>query len=301
MWDIRLLGCGGMMPLPGRHLTALTLRYGGHLLLIDCGEGTQVSMRLHKTGFKNLDTILLTHLHADHTAGLPGLLLTVGNSGRTEPLTVYGPAGTAALIESVKTIAPEISFEIRASESEVPFEADFHGCRIEAFPCEHAVPCFGYRIRLPRAGLFSAEKAREKNIPVRYWRRLQAGVPVTVDGTAYVPGDVLGPERKGLRLVYCTDTRPVPELCRALEGADLAVLEGMYLDAADDRRAVEKQHMTMREAAEAAEKAGAGRLWLTHYSPKVPPFETLPEEITAICPAAEPGFDGKHLKLGYTE
>ena len=299
MIDVCLLGSGGMLPLPERHLSALSVRVKGHRLLIDCGEGTQVAMRRFGIGFKSLDLILLTHLHTDHTAGLPGLLLTVGNAGRTDPVDVWGPPGTAAVIAGVKAIAPEIRFPIRVYEGTDPIS--FYGARIEAFPCRHRVPCRGYTLTLPRAGRFMPEKAQSLAVPVTLWHRLQKGEPVTVQGRTVLPEDVLGAPRKGIKLCYCTDTRPTDEITAALAGADLAVLEGMYTDPEDDENAVEKRHMTMAEAAETARSAGVKRLWLTHISPKVTDPVSLPEAVTVRFPGTELGFDGKNTELNYTE
>lgn len=297
MLDICLLGCGGMLPLPDRHLTALSVRLNGHRLLIDCGEGTQIAMRRFGIGFKSLDLILLTHLHTDHTAGLPGLLLTVGNSGRTEPLTVWGPPGTAALMEGVQALAPEIRFPIRVYEGDAPL--DFRGASIMPIPCEHRVPCRGYALTLPRAGAFDPERARALGLPVGLWHALQKGESVTHEGRAIAPEEVLGAPRKGLKLCYCTDTRPTPEMERALTGADLAVLEGMYTDPDDQANAEEKRHMMMTEAAVLAKNAGVRRLWLTHLSPKVTDPVALPPEVLAAFPAAELGFDGKTASLTF--
>lgn len=297
MLDVCLLGCGGMLPLPDRHLTALTVRLNGHRLLIDCGEGTQVAMRRFHIGFKALDLILLTHLHTDHTAGLPGLLLTVGNAGRTEPLTVWGPPGTAALMEGVKALAPEIRFPILVRESAEPL--DFYGAQITSFSCLHRVPCRGYSLTLPRAGEFMPEKARALGLPVECWRTLQRGESVVFEGRTVLSEEVLGPPRKGIKLCYCTDSRPANAIEQALEGADLAVLEGMYTDPEDQPNAEEKRHMMMTEAARMAKNASVKRLWFTHLSPKVTDPVFLPQEVLSVFPSAELGTDGKTAELTF--
>lgn len=297
MLDVCLLGCGGMLPLPDRHLTAFTARLNGHRLLIDCGEGTQVSMRRFRIGMKALDLILLTHLHTDHTAGLPGLLLTVGNAGRTEPLTVWGPPGTAELMEGVKLLAPDIRFPILVREDEG--SVAFFGAEITPFPCLHRVPCRGYSLMLPRRGEFRPEKARSLGLPVEYWGMLQKGESVTYNGRSIEPEEVLGEPRKGIKLCYCTDSRPTPVIEQALVGADLAVLEGMYTDSADQSNAEEKKHMTMLEAAALARSAGVKKLWLTHLSPKVLDPVLLPPEVTALFPNTELGTDGKAAELTF--
>lgn len=299
MLEICLLGCGGMLPLPDRHLTALTVRLNGHRLLIDCGEGTQVAMRKYRIGMKALDLILLTHLHTDHTAGLPGLLLTVGNAGRTEPLTVWGPPGTAALMEGVKAMAPEIRFPITVCESTEPL--DFYGAKITPFPCLHRVLCRGYSLVLPRAGEFMPEKAKALGLPVTCWHTLQRGGTVTLEGRTVMPEEVLGPERPGLKLCYCTDSRPTALIEQALSNADLAVLEGMYTDPEDQENAEEKRHMMMTEAAALAKNAGVKRLWLTHLSPKVTSPVALPSGVTELFADTELGFDGKTTELTFSK
>ena len=299
MLDVCLLGCGGMLPLPERYLTALTVRLNGHRLLIDCGEGTQVAMRRFGIGFKALDLILLTHLHTDHTAGLPGLLLTVGNAGHTEPLTVWGPPGTQELIEGVKKLAPEIRFPILVNEGTAPLL--FQGAEIRPFSCLHRVPCRGYALTLPRAGAFRPDQARALDVPMPLWHTLQRGEPVICHGRTVTPAEVLGAPRKGLKLCYCTDTRPTGTIEEALAGADLAVLEGMYTDPEDQPNAEEKLHMMMHEAAGLAKNAGVNRLWLTHYSPKVTDPITLPAEVLSLFPGTELGFDGKSAELTFTE
>ena len=299
MLEVCLLGCGGMLPLPARHLTALTVRLNGRRLLIDCGEGTQVALRENGIGFKAIDMILLTHLHTDHTAGLPGLLLTVGNAGRTEPLTVWGPPGTAEVIEGVKRIAQEIPFPIRVTEKTDPLP--FAGAQLTPFPCFHRIPCRGYAIELPRRGVFRAEAARALNIPLPLWHTLQSGEAVTFDGRTVTPEEVLGPERKGLKLCYCTDTRPAKAIGEAVRGADLLIAEGMYTAPEDEESAAEKRHMTMREAALLAKNAGVAALWFTHYSPKLVSPVVIPQEVLSVFPGAEAGFDGKSVCLRFKE
>ena len=298
MLDVCLLGCGGMLPLPDRHLTALTVRLNGHRLLIDCGEGTQTAMRRFGIGYKALDLILLTHLHTDHTAGLPGLLLTVGNAGRTEPLTVWGPPGTADMIEGVKALAPEIRFPVQVCESTETLS--FCGAEITPFPCLHRVPCRGYSLMLPRAGEFIPEQAKALGLPTALWHTLQKGSPVTYNGRTVLPAEVMGAPRKGIKICYCTDTRPTPMIERALADADLAVLEGMYTDPDDQSNAEEKKHMMMREAAVLAANAGVKKLWLTHLSPKVTDPVVLPPEVLAAFAGTELGFDGKKAELSFS-
>ena len=183
MLDICLLGTGGMMPLPYRWLTSMMARYNGSSLLIDCGEGTQVAIKEKGWSFKPIDVVCFTHYHADHISGLPGLLLTMGNAERTEPLTLIGPKGLERVVGALRTIAPELPFSLRLMEITEPEQAfDLYGYHIEAFRVKHNVTCYGYSISSPRAGKFSAERARAQEIPLKLWNPLQKGETVEWEG-----------------------------------------------------------------------------------------------------------------------
>ena len=280
MIDVCLLGTGGMMPLPYRALTSLVVRYNGHEMLIDCGEGTQTSMRQQgMIGFKQIDVICFTHFHADHISGLPGLLLTIGNAERTEPLLMVGPKRLAKVVNSLRVIAPELPFEIRFQElSEAEESFMWEDLRVDAFRVNHNVTCYGYSLSLPRTGKFSVDRARENEIPMKYWNGLQKGNTYEEDGHIYTPDMVLGPDRKGLKLTYCTDTRPTPLIEKYAAGSDLFICEGMYGEKEKEIKAIEHKHMMMQEAAAIAAKADVGEMWLTHYSPSlVRPDEYLPK------------------------
>ena len=213
MLDVCLLGSGGMMPLPYRWLTALMTRYNGSQLLIDCGEGTQIALKEKGWSFKPIDVICFTHYHGDHISGLPGLLLTMGNADRKEPLTLIGPKGLERVVSSLRVLAPELPFEIRYKEITEPeqiFEMD--GYRLKAFRVKHNVICYGYTIEIDRAGKFDVQRATEQKIPKEYWKHLQKGETVELDGRILTPEMVLGPPRRGIKLTYCTDTRPTDSI-----------------------------------------------------------------------------------------
>ncbi|MEG0591287.1 MAG: MBL fold metallo-hydrolase, partial [Lachnospiraceae bacterium] len=174
MLDVCLLGTGGMMPLPYRWLTSLMVRLNGSNLLIDCGEGTQIAIKEKGWSFKPIDVICFTHYHGDHISGLPGLLLTMGNADRTEPLTLIGPKGLERVVTALRVIAPELPFTIRyqeITESQQTFE--LNGYRLKAFRVNHNVTCYGYTLEVDRGGKFCVEQAMEREIPKPYWKHLQ--------------------------------------------------------------------------------------------------------------------------------
>lgn len=302
MLDICLLGTGGMMPLPYRWLTSMMARYNGQSILIDCGEGTQVAMKEKGWSPKPIDIICFTHFHADHISGLPGMLLTMGNAERTEPLLLVGPKGLSRVVASLRVIAPELPFSIECMElTENAQTICFDGFRIEAFRVNHNVPCYGYSIIIDRIGKFQVEKALALEIEKQYWSRLQHGETIETKERTLVPEMVLGAARKGLKVTYCTDTRPTQGILEHAKGADLFICEGMYGEPDKLAKAKENKHMTFYEAAELAKRAKVQKLWLTHYSPSLNrPDEFLPA-VKKIFSEAETCRDGKTIELTFTE
>lgn len=302
MLDVCLLGTGGMMPLPYRWLTSLMLRYNGKSILIDCGEGTQIAMKEKGWSPKPIDIICFTHYHADHISGLPGMLLTMGNAERTEPLLLIGPKGLTKVVNSLRVIAPELPFEISCLEiggSEQTFS--FDGFYLRAFKVNHNVLCYGYSMVVERAGRFDRERALSQNIPMKLWSRLQKGEIVEADGRTYTPDMVLGEARKGLKVTYCTDTRPTDSIVENARGADLLILEGMYGEPEKSAKAKEYKHMTMYEAAGIARQAQVPQLWLTHYSPSLLRPEEYMEQVRKIFPAAVAAKDKRSIELKFEE
>ncbi len=302
MLDVCLLGTGGMMPLPRRWLTALMTRYNGSNLLIDCGEGTQVAIKEKGWSFKPIDVVCFTHFHADHISGLPGLLLTMGNADRTEPLTLIGPKGLERVVTALRVIAPELPFSVKCLEITQPEEHfSVAGYEITAFRVKHNVTCYGYTLQIPRAGRFDAERARAQAIPLPYWNRLQKGETIEADGRIFTPDMVLGEKRKGLKVTYCTDTRPVPVIARQAAGADLFICEGMYGEPDKDAKAREYKHMTFKEAARLAREADPKEMWLTHFSPSLVRPEEYLDTVTSIFPRSKTGKSGQSVELAFEE
>ena len=302
MLDITLLGTGGMMPLPRRWVTSLLVRYNGASLLVDCGEGTQIALREKGWSFKPVNTILLTHFHADHIAGLPGFFLTMGNSDRTEPVTVIGPRGLSRIMTAVRTIAPELPFEVNFIEidgNEQTFLID--GMEITAFRVQHNIVCYAYEIAVRRKGRFDAARAKAQEIPLRFWNPLQRGETIEDGGRIYTPEMVLGEERKGLKVVYATDTRPVPAITEHALNADLLVCEGMYGEPGMDKKAREHRHMTMQEAAQIGKDAQPVNMWLTHYSPSLVRPDQYMSSVHAIYPNVIAAKDGQEITLKFED
>ena len=277
MLDVCLLGTGGMMPLPDRRLTALLLRYNGRMILIDCGEGTQIPIKMAGWGFRAIDTILFTHFHGDHIAGLPGLLLTLGNSDRIEPLTLVGPPGLKNVVQGLTVISPELPYELRIIELEEGENTDLlinndsvtNDLTIKSIWVDHAIPCLSYCIEIKRQGKFDVTRAKELNIPINYWGYLQKGETITLADRVVKPQMVLGKAREGIKICYCTDTRPIEGLVNFISGSDLFICEGMYGDENNAEKAKAKKHMTFSEAGLLAKQGNVKELWLTHYSPSL--------------------------------
>lgn len=301
MLDISLLGTGGMIPLHNRYLTALLARYNGRMLLIDCGEGTQVTMRELGWGFINLDSIMFTHFHADHISGLPGMLLSLSNYGRTDPLTIVGPKGVEEVVNSLRVIAQDLLYSIKfvdltfEDKSTISFQlGDFH---ISALPLSHSLTCIGYNISIPREGKFDIQRAKAQNIPVEYWSRLQKGENVS-DFTSDM---VLGNPRKGIKVSYITDTRPIDTIPEFIKGSDLFICEGMYGDNDLKQKADRFYHMIFSDAARLAKAGLVNELWLTHYSQALTDPENYLSKAKEIFENSKVGIDRMTKSLAFID
>ncbi|MBA2285072.1 MAG: ribonuclease Z, partial [Ktedonobacteraceae bacterium] len=298
MLDICLLGTCGMMPMPGRWLSCALLRCGATLTLFDCGEGTQIPWKSLGWGFRQLGAICLTHMHADHVAGLPGVLFMVAHAGRTEPLAIYGPPGTAYVIEGLRRIAADLPFPVHIHE--LPGAAHFElpgGLKGSCAPAAHGVPCLAYRIELERRPEFQAEQARALGLPVQLWSRLQRGETLTYNGQSITPEQVLGPPRRGISMAFITDTRPTSTLNAFARDVDLLICESMYDDPADLPLARAHAHMLAQESASIAQAAGAHALVLTHFSPKIYDPSGAEKAARRVFPNTRAARDGMIITL----
>ncbi|HEV2123492.1 MAG TPA: ribonuclease Z [Chloroflexota bacterium] len=302
MLDVALLGTGGMVPLPHRWLSSVLLRWQSHLILFDCGEGTQITLRALGWGVKNLDLILISHLHGDHVSGLPGLLLSQGNAGRTAPVRIVGPPGLEAVVAGLCVVAPHLPFKLKCHEVDGPGplspEVTFEGLVGACTLADHSVPCLAYRLDVPRQPRFQPEHARALGVPMQQWKTLAQGQTAQVTGRTVRPGEVLGPPRAGMAVGLVTDTRPTAEIETLARGVDLLICEGTYGSSDDAPKAAERKHMTFAEAATLAKRAGVRQLVLTHFSPALAHPEEYAANAQTIFPNTIVGAD--HLTLSLT-
>ena len=305
MIDLILLGCGGNMPMPNRFLSSLFINYQGRKILIDCGEGTQVSMRMKNCGFKNIDLICITHLHGDHTIGLIGLLSTIGNSTRTEDLTIVGPVGIIETMKAIRVLVEYLPYKVNVIENP---EGSFtllnnylKDLEISTLNLEHSTECLGYSFYFKRKAKFNVEKATKNKVPKILWQKLQNSRDIEFEGNVYTPNMVLGDDRKGIKISLITDTRPIFSIPKFIENSDLFVCEAMYGDDLDISKAVKNKHMTFREAANLARIGNVKQLLLTHFSPSLEEPYFYKENATSIFENTIIGEDRLELHLNFDD
>ncbi len=293
MINVTLIGTGGMIPLPDRFLASCLIEYNGKSILIDCGEGSQISLHKGKLNINKIEVILITHCHADHITGLPGLLLTIGNQSRTEPLYIMGPKGSYEIINSLLIVCGYLPFEVRIIEisDDKPVQFEHIGLNITTIPLSHHISCLGYSLELKLKPHFLPEKAKKLNIPVNLWRMLHSGQDVEHNNKTITPNMVLGKERKSIKISYVTDTRPTNFITEIVKNSDLFICEGMYGDDEQYENALGKKHMLFSEAANIAKNANVEELWITHYSPSLKNPEDYIEDISKIFANTIAGFD----------
>lgn len=288
-FEVFSLGTSGMMPLPGRNLTSALVRREGEMFLFDCGEGTQVSLKMLNLSWKKIGRIFISHMHADHVTGLPGLLMLSSQVDRDEPLYIYGPTRLGEYIDSSRRILDMyINYDIHFIPVEEGAIYENDEFTVNCFMLRHTKICYGYSlVEKQRAGAFSVEAALAHRVPRGpLWSKLQHGLSVVnEDGLTVTPDMVLGPKRDGRKFTYITDTMYFPELSDYAHDSDILFCEGMFDSSlVDDAR--QKKHMTAAQAAMVARDGNVGRLCLQHYSPRYSDRElkTLAAEARAIFP-----------------
>ena len=295
------------MPLPYRHLTSVLLRRDGDLFLFDSGEGTQVSLRRLNLKWKKITAIFISHTHADHITGLPGILMLSAQVDRKEPLYIYGPPKIKEYVEtSRKVLDMYINYPIIVKEISAPCVVhkgeDFS---VRAFPLEHTKTCVGYTLEeLDRPGEFNPEKARELKVPCGpLWSKLQHGMEVlSEDGKTVKPEQVMGQKRSGRKFSFVTDTLFKPSIIEEVRNSDFLVCEGMFEQELIDQ-AKEKKHMTAMQAATIAKEANVRRMCMIHYSPRYTDreLEKLLCEAQSVWPKAELSKDRMHIEIPYID
>ena len=272
--DCVVLGTGGMMPMPTRLTSSMLVRREGRMLMFDAGEGIQLALKRGGLGIVSLDAVVISHLHADHVLGLPGIMMFRAQNSEPGPLTIIGPPG---LKRFIRHVAEDLRFHINFAYNVVEWREEaprlaWEWCGVKLFweRLVHSTFCLGYRLEEPmRPGKFQVAKAEELGITKGpLYGELQAGRAITLDsGRVILPSSVLGPPRRGRVVAYATDTRPCSGLENAITGADIAFVEGMFAKK-HSQEAAQKKHMTAEEAAQTAAKTKVNRLVLMHLSPR---------------------------------
>ena len=300
MPEICLAGTGGMLPLPDRFLTGLYVSHNGKALLIDCGEGMQVALAAKGLKLSRLNAILLTHCHADHVTGLPGLLLSLGNCSRSEAVDILFPQSMKDTVLSLLKVCGGLPYDVRLfslpEQSPASFTLDSIDplLTLSTLPLKHSVPCLGYRLSFGKRPRFDPEKAESLGVPRELRKRLAAGEAVTLEsGLTVQPEDVTLGEREPTVITLTTDTLPIEEIAEFARGSALFVCEGMY-GTADKKESMDaKGHMLMQDACRLAKQANVGQLWLTHYSPAEKTPQAYADELREIFENTVISVDGQ--------
>lgn len=280
------LGTGGSLPTPQRNVSAVAVQTGSDILLFDCGEGTQRQFMSSSVSFMKITSVFITHLHGDHFLGLPAMLQSMSFSGRTRPLYVHGPEGTEEAMRAMLGLGYFTpGFHVLARDLEEDEGVELPGLRVTPVPVDHTVPAYAYVLEEEsRPGKFNPERAKELGVPEGpAFRRLQEGEPVKVGEATVRPEQVMGPKRRGRKIVISGDTRPCDRLVRAAQGADLLIHEAT-LHSSLRSEAMEYGHSTAADAAKVAKAANVKLLYLYHFSNRYEDADPLLEEARGIFP-----------------
>ncbi|KPL18304.1 MAG: hypothetical protein AMJ92_08695 [candidate division Zixibacteria bacterium SM23_81] len=294
------LGTGGAIPTAQRSLPATALIREGEMLLFDCGEGAQLQMRRAHTGFGRLSKIFISHLHGDHLAGLPGLLMTMALLSRDKPLKIFGPSGLKKFVRVAReTFKFHSEYELAVHEIEGGQVTTGPGYWVEACPMDHSIFALGYSlVEEDRPGEFNLRRALDLGIPEGpLFGKLQQGKSVTLDdGRVIRPQEVLGNPRKGRKFTYAVDTRPCEAVVELARGADLLVHDGMFAqDLVED--AQQMGHSTAMQAAQVAKEAGIHQLILSHISQRYRDDKVLLQEARSVFPRTEMARDLMSIEI----
>ncbi|WAW14279.1 ribonuclease Z [Peptostreptococcus equinus] len=305
MVNITMLGCGGNVPSPSRFCSCSLINYKGKKILIDCGEGTQISMKNLGTGFKGIDLVLITHLHGDHINGLLGLLSSLGNAEKRDPLIIVGPKGIKRAIKAMMILWEGLPYGLNVIENPIgKFSVNmpiYNEIEIDVLELEHSVECLGYSLYFKRNRSFSVKKALFNNVPKSLWKNLQKGQTFYYNNKTYTPDMVLDKERKGIKLTYVTDTRPIKEIETFAKDSSIFICEAMYSDDMDIGKAVKNKHMTFRETCNLANKSNSKKLLLTHFSPSVSKPELFEDFTKSLFKNSIIAYDGITIEIPYED
>ena len=301
--QIVFLGTSGSWPTPKRNVSAIAVKRGPEVILFDCGEGTQRQFMQSKLSFMQVSRIFLTHFHGDHFLGVPGLIQSMNFFGREEPLEVYGPTGAERLVAELLSLgyfAP--GFTIRANELAAGEGVDCGEYSVTAFEAVHTIPSLSYVLEEKvRPGRFSLEKAKALGIPAGpLYSQLQEGHVITVGGRTIHPDEVLGPPRRGRKIVYTGDTMPHDFLKKMARGADVLIHDATS-DATLEEKANRYGHSSSRQAAQVAKEADVGLLVLTHLSPRYEDPATIYNDAKAVFDRVMLAEDFGEIEVPYPE
>lgn len=305
MVNLLMLGTGGNVPSYNRFCSCLFINYKGKKILIDCGEGSQIAMKRYGCGFKNIDLILITHLHGDHINGMLGLLATMGNSEKRNPLTIVGPVGIKNAIKAMMVLWEGLPFDLQVVENPGGtfslIDDVLREVEISILELKHSTECLAYSLYFKRNRVFEVDKARANDVPQKLWKGLQSGRTYYIEDEVYTPDIVLGCERKGIRLSYVTDTRPINTIPEFIKGSDIFICEGTYGDDMDISKAVKNKHMTFREAASLAKEGRVDKLMITHFSPSIDEPRDYIDNAKSVFKNTVIAYDGIRVDLSYKD